>query len=101
MKYKRFLVFQYHLYYPGGGFNDFTQQFDTLGEVKQYLIESYECSRGWNPCGKCRHHTERVVYDKMHQWGDVNKVVDLIGDEDLDGNWFIENYKSMKDELES
>jgi hypothetical protein len=83
MKYKRFLVFQYHLYYPGGGFNDFTQQFDTLGEVKQYLIESYECSRGWN------------------QWGDVNKVVDLIGDEDLDGNWFIENYKSMKDELES
>jgi hypothetical protein len=99
MKYKRFLVFQYAHCYPAGGFNDFTREFGTLDEAKQYLIESYECSKRFKRCEKCESYAGKGIFDELHKWEDANKVVDLIGEDDLNGTWFIENYKAMKEGL--
>lgn len=35
MKLKRYLVFSYPDYYPGGGWNDFEGSFDTLEEAER------------------------------------------------------------------
>jgi len=35
MKLKRYLVFSYPDYYPGGGWNDFGASFDTLEEAER------------------------------------------------------------------
>ena len=34
--YNRFLLFGGHHYYPGGGWNDFIDSFDTIGELNSY-----------------------------------------------------------------
>lgn len=39
---KRFLIFAYERYYPGGGFNDFKISVDTIEEVHEYAIKSQE-----------------------------------------------------------
>lgn len=38
---KRYLVFIYPEYYPSGGFGDFKQSFDTIDEIKEWLIENH------------------------------------------------------------
>lgn len=98
MKYKRFLVFQYSHYYPSGGFSDFTQKFDTKEEVEKYLIESYECLRGFRRCEKCRELQRASKYENLHQWDDVNIVEDLVGYEDFNGNDFVKNYNKRLDD---
>lgn len=41
MKYKKYILFQYHQYYPGGGLGDITDSFDTLEEARTKAVEKY------------------------------------------------------------
>jgi hypothetical protein len=36
MKYKKYILFQFHHYYPGGGLGDITKDSDDLEELKKY-----------------------------------------------------------------
>ena len=40
---KRFLVFAYDEYYPGGGLSDFRGEFDTLDELHESLPSFTSC----------------------------------------------------------
>jgi len=44
MPLKRFLVFTYANYYPGGGWTDFRGSFDTIREAALFLVEYHDDS---------------------------------------------------------
>jgi hypothetical protein len=41
MKYKKFILFLYDQYYPGGGLSDIDDSFDTLEEAKAAALKRY------------------------------------------------------------
>ncbi len=44
MKIKRYLLFTYDTYYPGGGWSDCAGSFDTLDEIREHLKnQDYKC----------------------------------------------------------
>lgn len=40
MKYKKYIVFSFEHYYPGGGLGDISDSFDTLPEAQQFVKSS-------------------------------------------------------------
>jgi hypothetical protein len=42
MKHKKFIVFAWATYYPGGGLNDISASFDTLEEAKSHAFAQHE-----------------------------------------------------------
>jgi hypothetical protein len=56
---KRFLVFTYDHYYPGGGMNDFRGSFDTLEEAKEYIVRDNHLKDGWGNIFDCE--TRQII----------------------------------------
>ena len=46
-KVKRFVLFAYETYYPGGGWGDFVRSFDTEAEAREYLANDPRDAQGF------------------------------------------------------
>ncbi len=56
---KRFLLFSGPQYYPGGGWDDFIDSFDSLEEAQQYIAD--KCSE-W---GQWSHIIDTSTWEKI------------------------------------
>jgi hypothetical protein len=89
MSYKRFMVFTYNRYYPGGGLSDHADSFDTLQEAKEYIQTLYT-TMAWS---ETRIKTEKkvkyfLVLDHITVKGpDHFEVLDLDDREQVDIGW--------------
>jgi hypothetical protein len=48
---KRFAAFEFETYYPGGGFNDFLDTFDTVEEATAAVDAKHKAADAFSPRG--------------------------------------------------